>query len=185
MAEWLQKTLAAHASSAKPVGSCAFPRLPNYFTVTTLQTSKIVLVDQLPRPPLSSWGLTRFADFERGDFTGITFQDTFFIRRDQSKNEAIHFHELIHVVQCRILGPERFLYLYADGLERDLWRGEFAADTFRPCARLQSNTPAPGITKRCAIAASCPTRRQHCRYARSRRAASSICPDMIFGKDRL
>jgi hypothetical protein len=83
-----------------------------------VQSSKVVLVDQLPRPPLSSWGLTRFADFENGNFTGITFLDTFFIKRDQSKNEAIHFHELVHVIQWRILGPERFLYLYADGLER-------------------------------------------------------------------
>src|SRR5262249_6970598 len=49
---------------------------------------------------------------------------------------------------------------------------------------LQSTTPTPGLTKRCTISASCPTGRQHCRYTRPRRAASSICPDMIFGKDR-
>src|SRR5262249_1210646 len=118
VAEWLQKTLVTYASSAKSVASCAFPRLPNYFTPTTLESAKVVLVDQLPRPPLSSWGLTRFADFERGDFSGITFLDTFFLKRDQSKNETIHFHELIHVIQWRILGPEQFLRSYADGLER-------------------------------------------------------------------
>jgi hypothetical protein len=72
----------------------------------------------MPRPPLSSWGLTRFADFEHGNFSGITFLDTFFIKQDQSENETLHFHELIHVIQWRVLGPERFLYLYADGLER-------------------------------------------------------------------
>ena|SRR6266566_2847801 len=38
--------------------------------------------------------------------------------RPHSKNEAIHFHELIHVVQWRLLGPDRFLYSYANGLER-------------------------------------------------------------------
>jgi hypothetical protein len=72
----------------------------------------------LPIPPLSSWGLTRFAEFERGNFGGITYLDTFFLKRDQSKNEVIHFHELIHVIQWRILGPESFLRAYADGLER-------------------------------------------------------------------
>jgi hypothetical protein len=76
MAKWLQNTLAAYATLAKPVASCAFPRLPNYFAPSTLQSSKVVLVDQLPRPPLSSWGLTRFADFENGNFTGITFSTT-------------------------------------------------------------------------------------------------------------
>jgi hypothetical protein len=29
-----------------------------------------------------------------------------------------------------------------------------------------------------------PTGRQHCRYSRSGRATSSICPDVIFGKDK-
>ena len=118
LAEWLQTTLAKYVSSAQTVASRAFPRLPTYFAPITLETSKVVLVDQLPLPPLSSWGLTRFADFERGDFSGITFLDTFFVKKDQSRNEALHFHELIHIVQWRILGPERFLYLYADGLDR-------------------------------------------------------------------
>jgi hypothetical protein len=75
--------------------------------LTHWHRQKVVLVDKLPIPPLSSWGLTRFADFERGNFDGITL-----------RNEAIHFHELIHVVQWRILGPEQFLRSYADGLER-------------------------------------------------------------------
>jgi hypothetical protein len=38
--------------------------------------------------------------------------------RAQSRNETIHFHELIHVVQWRTLGPEQFLFIYANGLER-------------------------------------------------------------------
>jgi hypothetical protein len=62
--------------------------------------------------------LPRFADFERGSFSGVTYLNIFFIKRDDERNEAIHFHELIHVVQWRILGPEQFLRLYADGLER-------------------------------------------------------------------
>ena len=70
--------------------------------------AKVVVVDQLPIPPLSSWGLTRFADFERGNFNGITYLDTFFLRRSQSRNEAIHFHELIHVIQWRISGQNIF-----------------------------------------------------------------------------
>ncbi|MGB8049688.1 MAG: hypothetical protein WCF53_17555 [Pseudolabrys sp.] len=83
-----------------------------------MTSAKVVLVDQLPIPPLSAWGLTRFAGFERGNFNGVTYLDTIFIKRDELRNEAIHFHELIHVVQWRILGPEQFLRLYADGLER-------------------------------------------------------------------
>jgi hypothetical protein len=63
-------------------------------------------------------GLGRFADFERMEMAGITYLDTFFVRAEQAWDESLHFHELVHVVQWRILGPERFLWLYADGLER-------------------------------------------------------------------
>jgi hypothetical protein len=62
-------------------------------------------------------GLARFADFERGSFDGITYLDTFFLKPTQSNNEKMHFHELVHVIQWRLLGPDRFLFLYANGLE--------------------------------------------------------------------
>ena len=114
---WIDVTLKAHAANARTVVSRGFPRLPLYFSADTLTSAKVVLVDQLPIPPLSSWGLTRFADFERGNFNGVTYLNTFFIKRDDLRNEAIHFHELIHVVQWRILGPEQFLRSYAEGLE--------------------------------------------------------------------
>jgi hypothetical protein len=68
-------------------------------------------------PPLSSMGLTRFAEFERGNFDGITYIDTIFLKPTDSNNENMHFHELVHVIQWRLLGPERFLFAYANGLE--------------------------------------------------------------------
>jgi hypothetical protein len=115
---WIDATLKAHAKDTRSVVSRGFSRLPLYFSADTLTSAKVVLVDQLPIPPLSSWGLTRFADFERSTFDGITYLNTFFIKRHDLRNEAIHFHELIHVVQWRILGPEQFIRSYADGLER-------------------------------------------------------------------
>jgi hypothetical protein len=35
----------------------------------------------------------------------------------QANNENTHFHELVHVVQWRLLGPDRFLFSHANGLE--------------------------------------------------------------------
>ena len=102
--DWLRTTLMAHAGIARTVASCAFPRLPFYFAADTLAFAKVVLVDQLPIPPLTSWGLTRFAEFEGRNFDGIAYLDTFFLKQAQSRNEAIHFHELIHLVQWRISG---------------------------------------------------------------------------------
>jgi hypothetical protein len=54
-------------------------------------------------------GLARFAAFEQGNFDGITYLDTYFLRTHAEWNEALHFHELIHVIQWRFLGPDRFL----------------------------------------------------------------------------
>ena len=57
--DWIRTTLAASASMAETIASRGFSRLPLYFTEETLATTKVVLVEPLPMPPLSSMGLTR------------------------------------------------------------------------------------------------------------------------------
>jgi hypothetical protein len=107
---WVQQTLRHHAPASRSVTSFGFQKLRKYYHAQTLANAKAVTVDRVPVPPLSAMGLGRFGDFER--------MDTYFLRADQAADEALHFHELVHVVQWRILGPESFLWLYADGLER-------------------------------------------------------------------
>jgi len=115
--DWIRSTLTASAPRAQSVASSGFSRLPFYFTEKTLASTKVVLVDPLPMPPLSTMGLVRFADFERGNFDGITYIDTIFLKPTQANNESMYFHELVHVIQWRLLGPDRFLLSYANGLE--------------------------------------------------------------------
>src|SRR5262245_17928135 len=115
---WLRQTIADHEKSAKPVASRGFKRLPQYFAGELLTTTKVVVVNRLPIPPLSSMGLQRFREFERGDYDGITYLDTIFLKGTHISDEELYFHELIHVIQWRLVGPEQFLRLYADGLER-------------------------------------------------------------------
>jgi hypothetical protein len=115
--DWIQTRLTASAHVAQTVASRGFSRLPLYFTEKTLASTKVVLVDPVPMPPLSSMGLVRFADFERGNVDGITYIDTIFLKPSQFNNENIYFHELVHVIQWRLLGPDRFLLSYANGLE--------------------------------------------------------------------
>ena len=62
-------------------------------------------------------GLSRFAAFEQGNFDGITYEDRYFIKRTVMTEETLHFHELIHVIQWRLLGPAGFLAAYANGLD--------------------------------------------------------------------
>lgn len=114
---WIRRTLAANEKNAKSVASAGFVRLPLYFSNELIASTKFVAVDRPPMPPLSALGLKRFAAFEQGDYDGITYLDTFFLKRGRVADESLYFHELIHVVQWRVLGPERFLAAYASGLE--------------------------------------------------------------------
>jgi hypothetical protein len=113
---WIQKTLRVYENIAQPVASMHFARLPQYFDQSLLETVKFIALDRLPMPPLAAMGLNRFAAFEQGNFDGITYLDRYFIKRTVVTEEALHFHELIHVIQWRLLGPERFLAAYANGL---------------------------------------------------------------------
>jgi len=114
---WIQKTLAAYEKDAQPINSMRFARLPLYFDHTSLGTAKFIPIDRVPMPPLSAMGLDRFAVFEHGDLNGVTYLDRYFIKRTVVTEEALHFHELIHVIQWRLLGPEGFLAAYANGLD--------------------------------------------------------------------
>ncbi len=114
---WIQKTLASYEKAAQPIASMHFVRLPLYCDHSLLETAKFIAVDRLPMPPLTAMGLGRFAAFEQGNFNGVTYLDRYFIKRTMVTEEALHFHELIHVIQWRLLGPEGFLAAYADGLD--------------------------------------------------------------------
>src|SRR5262245_61420907 len=65
----------------------------------------------------------------------------------------------------------------------DLGRPAFAPNSDVICALLQRNPHAPGIGQGCAATTSCPTMRKDCHNADSVRIASSLRPDMIFGRD--
>jgi len=96
---WIQKALATYEIDAQPIASMRFARLPLYFDHTSLEAARFIPIDRVPTPPLAAMGLHRFAAFEQGDFNGVTYLDRYFIKRPVVTEEALHFHELIHVAQ--------------------------------------------------------------------------------------
>jgi len=115
---WIKQTLTDHAGVARSVASFGFLRLSRYFSSELLTSAKVVVVDRVPTPPLSALGATGFEDFENMDAAGITYLDTYFVQKGEAGKESLHFHELIHIVQWRLLGSDGFLAAYADGLAR-------------------------------------------------------------------
>jgi hypothetical protein len=112
---WIDRTLAAHSQKARPVASYRFPRLGAFYSNQLLNAARVIEVERVPVPPLTSFGLTGFEEFERGNYTGVTFLDSYFVQLNEASKESLHFHELVHVVQWQHLGPERFLMAYASG----------------------------------------------------------------------
>lgn len=112
---WIDRTLTAHNNRARSVASYHFPRLAAFYSNEFLIAAKVVEIEHVPVPPLSSFGLTGFEEFEGGNYAGITFRDTYFVQSGEALRESLHFHELVHVVQWQHLGAERFVTAYALG----------------------------------------------------------------------
>lgn len=115
---WIDETLARYKRQARVVADLGFERLALYFSPELLRRAKVIYVGSVPRIPLAAMGLPQFAEFETMPCAGITYLDTFFSQEEVRRDEAHHFHELVHVVQWEVLGPKFFLMLYAEGLER-------------------------------------------------------------------
>lgn len=113
--DWIDHFLEAHANQARAVSTLGFTRLAACFPQELLDRAKVVSVDRVPFPPVDQFGLPEFAPLQQVSFDGVTFKDTFFLQRGR-ESEAIHFHELVHVVQWSRLGVDNFLLAYGLGL---------------------------------------------------------------------
>ena len=112
---WIERTLKSHAARARPVSSLGFARLAAHYPADLLATAQVIPIARVPVPPLAAMGLAGFDEFENLDAAGITYLSCFFVRHGLERDESLHFHELVHVVQWRYLGLERFIMSYALG----------------------------------------------------------------------
>lgn len=113
--EWIDRTLTAHAAQTQTVNSLGFPRLRSYYSTDLLASTRVISVAHVPAPPLASMGLAGFDEFENLNAAGITYLNSFFVRHGSERDESLHFHELVHVLQWQYLGPDRFIMAYALG----------------------------------------------------------------------
>lgn len=113
---WIDDLLYKNQENAVSVINCDLPRVKQVFHTDLLKRAKVVTVtNKIPVPPLSQIGLPELVEIEQMDSDGITYKDTFFIKQD-SQNESLYFHELVHVVQWETLGVDNFLTAYGLGL---------------------------------------------------------------------
>jgi hypothetical protein len=115
MQRWMGDLHAAHAAAAASVASAGIPRLDAHFPASTLVRARVVLAAALPFPPVTDFGLPEFEPLAASPRAGVTFGSMYFLHPAHTA-PGIHFHELVHVVQWRVLGVADFLQTYVVGL---------------------------------------------------------------------
>jgi hypothetical protein len=113
--EWILRYTESTASQAVTVASLSIPVLARCYSKELLESTRFVITDQICYPPLDQLGLGEFKALNAIRWGGITYNDIYFLRRDLAC-PALHFHELVHVVQYQRLGVDRFLWAYGLGL---------------------------------------------------------------------
>jgi hypothetical protein len=111
---WMAELHAKSEAHSVPASETAFTRLGEYFPLAVLERARAVMVDAIPFPPVRSLGLPEFEAMAAMPMDGITFGHMYFLRQENA-SEALHFHELVHVVQWSALGVQAFLPTYAVG----------------------------------------------------------------------
>jgi hypothetical protein len=113
--EWILRYTESTASQAVTVASLSVPGLDRCYSKKLLESTRFVIMDQICYPPLDQLGLGEFHALNAIPWGGITYNDIYFLRRDLAC-PVLHFHELVHVIQYRRLGVDRFLWAYGLGL---------------------------------------------------------------------
>lgn len=91
-----------------------------FYTPVLLDASFYVIVDTLPLPDLPELkdaGLGDFLD-NQNQYEGITYKDTYYLVPQVVDDFSTHFHELVHVIQWRELGPQAFIQRYIEEIRK-------------------------------------------------------------------
>jgi len=112
---WIGGLRREYAEAGEPVAALGFPRLPDYFSSDVLHAARVVTVTKIPFPPIGDLGLIELVDLTQMALSGVTYDDLIFVHQSL-RTERVHFHELVHAVQWRTLGVDRFLLTYGAGV---------------------------------------------------------------------
>ena len=125
---WIHEQRSLHLTHARKLREDERSRLSDYFDGEILDSARIATIDHMSNPPFYSElieaGMPVPLDLTQA--IGFTLIDCILIQRElwafPSMAFSTIFHEMVHVVQTDILGPERLIELYAENILQDEYR---------------------------------------------------------------
>ncbi len=118
--EWIKNQRDVYWPRAHPLPDNLKLVLRPFFQDTDALDVARYVVDAIPNPPFRAKAAAVLGvDIDFSQMTGITFQDTIVIADaalDPAAFTVLAFHELVHVVQYKVLGVDGFVTRYVGGL---------------------------------------------------------------------
>lgn len=115
--DWIDQTLKNHSNQIASC-ECFSSQFDGFYPTEFLSNSYFVAVDRLPKPDFPELRQAGFGSFIDMDLEGITYKNTYFIKKGYESDIALHFHELVHVLQWQNLGALPFIQRYMEEVLR-------------------------------------------------------------------
>jgi len=109
--EWIHQMNSSHKDVRRPC-SVFEKHFNGFYSPGFLKTAFFVVTDEIPKPDFPGLRDAGLADFIDMDVEGITYNDTYYVKKEAENELWLHFHELVHVLQWRVLAPQGFIERY-------------------------------------------------------------------------
>jgi hypothetical protein len=109
--KWIKNTNNQHKDIRKPC-SIFQDQFAGFYDYSFLKYRYFVVTAQLPFPSEDLVESIGLKGFDINAMDAITYDNTYYVRPSHRENLSLHFHELVHCVQWKILGKSRFLKRY-------------------------------------------------------------------------
>jgi len=114
---WIDETIEGHIQNRVSC-DCFAKVFSGFYPIEFLSRSYFVTTEQIPKPDFPELRQAGMGDFIDRPLSGITYKDTYFIKKGCESDLELHFHELVHVVQWQILGASNFIGRYIEEMKQ-------------------------------------------------------------------
>ena len=88
-----------------------------FYTEQLLDDSYFVVVKEIPKPDFPELREAGLGDFMNMNVNGITYKNIYYVNPRCAGELRLHFHELVHVIQWKLLGAHGFISRYISEIQ--------------------------------------------------------------------